>query len=117
MKKEISVKKANWIGILTMLLVAAACITVAELCTSCAPETVYVDSSTGQRVISLDAKTIDAKTVFVDGKISFLKLVDITADGETHQYLYWAGMDSDVVEHWAGCKYCKEHQEDLISPD
>jgi hypothetical protein len=41
-------------------------------------------------------------------------LVDITFEGETHQYvLYRTGRHDDAsgsLTHWEGCKYCKEKQ-------
>lgn len=49
------------------------------------------------------------------------KLVDITFDGETHQYiLYRTGTyvssenSTGSLSHWAGCKYCKHHNNGYI---
>ena len=41
------------------------------------------------------------------------KLIDVTIDGNTHQYLFYQGYQSiGVVDHWPDCKYCKEKNDE-----
>ena len=41
-----------------------------------------------------------------------INLIDVTFNGETHEYVY-TGADAKhfftLGGHWAGCKYCKEN--------
>lgn len=37
-----------------------------------------------------------------------LRLLDISFNDETHQYLYYHGYYEGSLSHWAGCKYCEE---------
>lgn len=53
----------------------------------------------------LDSVTSEEKAEYVK---ECVHIVDLTFDGETHQYVYTGGNGKslDIGGHWKGCKYC-----------
>ena len=55
-----------------------------------------------------DPRSPDASTGLKEEFVArHTSLVDLTYDGETHQYVFFMVGYEGSVSHWAGCKYCK----------
>ena len=50
----------------------------------------------------------EARRKTSSGVQSHTKLIDVTFNGETHEYVYFIGGYQGSIAHWEGCKYCKE---------
>ena len=36
-------------------------------------------------------------------------LIELTFDGEKHEFVFFNGYENSGLSHWPGCKYCKEY--------
>lgn len=46
-----------------------------------------------------------------------LKVIDVTHEGETHQYVKYKNGYSGSLCHWEGCKFCKHNNENDYKDD
>lgn len=56
------------------------------------------------------------KVIHSDFCVGHLRIIELTFNGETHEYVLYDTGYRGSVSHWEGCKYCKEkhaHEETL----
>ena len=60
---------------------------------------------------------LDTDNMIVSGAGRYA-LIELTFNGETHEYVIYRSGYSGSVSHWEGCKYCKEkHQHETAERD